>query len=86
MKPAAAVQRIRTDPHSPAQYRVDGTVSNIPEFAEAFKCSKKAKVRYHIGSGVQGWVTDLGSVFFTVEPPSGGSLHILGIGGCVDIS
>ena len=38
------VQRIRTDPHSPTRFRVDGTVSNIPEFAEAFKCSKKAKV------------------------------------------
>ncbi|KAF5386857.1 hypothetical protein D9615_001643 [Tricholomella constricta] len=44
MKPAAAVQRIRTDPHSPSRYRVDGTVSNIPEFAKAFKCSKKAKL------------------------------------------
>jgi endothelin-converting enzyme len=44
MKPAAAVQRIRTDPHSPNRFRVDGTVSNIPEFAEAFKCSKKAKL------------------------------------------
>ncbi|KAF5324773.1 hypothetical protein D9611_004556 [Ephemerocybe angulata] len=44
MKPAAAVQRIRTDPHSPSRYRVDGTVSNIPEFADAFKCSKKAKL------------------------------------------
>ncbi|KAJ3510592.1 hypothetical protein NLJ89_g4586 [Agrocybe chaxingu] len=43
MKPAAAVQRIRIDPHSPSRYRVDGTVSNIPEFAKAFKCSKKAK-------------------------------------------
>ncbi|KAF9532319.1 hypothetical protein CPB83DRAFT_847643 [Crepidotus variabilis] len=44
MKPAAAVQRIRTDPHSPSRYRVDGTVSNIPEFAQAFKCSKHAKL------------------------------------------
>ncbi|KAG5645919.1 hypothetical protein DXG03_005066 [Asterophora parasitica] len=44
MKPAAAVQRIRTDPHSPSRYRVDGTVSNIPEFAKAFKCSKNAKL------------------------------------------
>jgi endothelin-converting enzyme len=44
IKPAAAVQRVRTDPHSPNRYRVDGTVYNIPEFAEAFKCSKNAKL------------------------------------------
>lgn len=44
MKPAAALQRIRTDPHSPSQYRVDGTVFNIPEFAEAFNCSKNSKL------------------------------------------
>ncbi|KAF9483849.1 zincin [Pholiota conissans] len=44
LKPAAAVQRIRTDPHSPSRYRVDGTVSNMPEFAAAFKCSKNAKL------------------------------------------
>ncbi|KAL1758319.1 hypothetical protein FB107DRAFT_258860 [Schizophyllum commune] len=40
--PAAAVQRIRTDPHSPNVWRVQGTVFNIPEFAEAFKCPKNA--------------------------------------------
>lgn len=44
IKPAAAVQRIRTDPHSPTMYRVEGTLSNIPEFAEAFKCSPNAKL------------------------------------------
>ncbi|KAE9406756.1 zincin [Gymnopus androsaceus JB14] len=44
MKAAAAVQRIRTDPHSPNNFRVDGTVFNIPEFAEAFKCSPTAKL------------------------------------------
>ncbi|KNZ75362.1 Endothelin-converting enzyme 1, partial [Termitomyces sp. J132] len=44
MKTAAALQRIRTDPHSPTRFRVDGTVYNIPEFAQAFNCSKKAKV------------------------------------------
>ncbi|KAJ3560525.1 hypothetical protein NP233_g10783 [Leucocoprinus birnbaumii] len=44
IKPAAAVQRIRTDPHSPNQYRVDGTLSNIPEFAKAFNCPKGAKL------------------------------------------
>ncbi|KAH9484148.1 Endothelin-converting enzyme-like protein [Psilocybe cubensis] len=41
---AAAVQRIRTDPHSPTRFRVDGTVSNIPAFAQIFKCSRKAKL------------------------------------------
>ncbi|PFH50075.1 hypothetical protein AMATHDRAFT_75830 [Amanita thiersii Skay4041] len=44
MKPEAAVQRIRTDPHSPSRYRVDGTVFNIPEFAKAFHCSNSAKL------------------------------------------
>ncbi|EKM55471.1 uncharacterized protein PHACADRAFT_256119 [Phanerochaete carnosa HHB-10118-sp] len=44
IKPEAAVARIRTDSHSPNRYRVDGTVSNIPEFAQAFKCSPKAKL------------------------------------------
>ncbi|HUI77141.1 MAG TPA: M13-type metalloendopeptidase, partial [Bryobacteraceae bacterium] len=27
-----------TDPHSPLQYRINGVVSNIPEFAKAFAC------------------------------------------------
>jgi len=44
IKPAALVQRIRTDPHSPAQFRVDGTLHNVPEFAKAFNCSPKAKL------------------------------------------
>lgn len=38
------VRRIRTDPHSPTRYRVEGTVYNIHEFASAFECSEKAKV------------------------------------------
>ncbi|KAJ6608579.1 hypothetical protein B0H10DRAFT_2166528 [Mycena sp. CBHHK59/15] len=44
MKTAAQVQRVRTDPHSPNVYRVDGTVYNIPEFAAAFNCPKTAKL------------------------------------------
>lgn len=43
-RPADAVQRIRSDPHSPNRYRTDGTVYNIAEFAQAFKCSKYAKL------------------------------------------
>jgi putative endopeptidase len=33
-------QRLRaiTDPHSPPEYRVNGVVSNMPEFATAFSC------------------------------------------------
>lgn len=30
--------RAATDPHSPAEYRVDGVVVNMPEFAKAFAC------------------------------------------------
>lgn len=32
--------QVMTDPHSPAKYRVNGPVSNMPEFWEAFGCSK----------------------------------------------
>jgi len=44
VRPETAVSLVRTDPHSPARYRVDGTLSNVPEFAEAFKCPKGAKL------------------------------------------
>ena len=44
IKPAAAIQRVRTDPHSPNRYRVEGTLYNIPEFAKAFQCKKGAKL------------------------------------------
>jgi endothelin-converting enzyme/putative endopeptidase len=32
--------RALTDPHSPGQYRVNGTVSNMPEFQKAFACTQ----------------------------------------------
>jgi len=34
----AARQRAQTDPHSPGAFRVIGSVSNMPEFAQAFGC------------------------------------------------
>jgi putative endopeptidase len=30
--------RAITDPHSPAKYRINGVVVNMPEFARAFSC------------------------------------------------
>lgn len=34
----AVRQRVLTDPHSPAKFRVNGSVSSLPAFAEAFDC------------------------------------------------
>lgn len=38
-RPAEALHRVQTDPHSPGEYRVIGVVQNMPEFANAFGCS-----------------------------------------------
>jgi putative endopeptidase len=36
--PEAARVRINTDPHSPGEWRVNGPLSNMPQFAAAFGC------------------------------------------------
>ena len=38
--PEAARLRAQTDPHSPGNFRVNGTVSNMPEFQKAFACTQ----------------------------------------------
>jgi endothelin-converting enzyme/putative endopeptidase len=34
----------QTNPHAPGQYRTNGVVSNMPEFAKAFSCPTTAKM------------------------------------------
>eukprot|EP00736_Rhodelphis_marinus_P010888 Rmarinus@m.26864 len=38
MRPEEAKNRIRTDVHSPAKYRVQGPLTNFEEFSSAFQC------------------------------------------------
>ena len=34
----------RSDPHAPARFRVDGTLANLPEFQQAFRCGQAARM------------------------------------------
>jgi putative endopeptidase len=44
VRPEFARARAATDPHSPAEYRVNGPLSNLPAFHEAFGCQAGAKM------------------------------------------
>ncbi|KAG0197873.1 hypothetical protein BGX28_008635 [Mortierella sp. GBA30] len=39
-RPESAIRQMRTDPHSPAMWRINGAVQNSYDFARAFNCKK----------------------------------------------
>lgn len=43
-RPATAVSRVRTDPHSPPYWRATGTLINLKAFHEAFQCKEGSRV------------------------------------------
>ena len=43
-RPEYLKQQVQTDPHSPAQFRTNGPLSNMPEFYEAFGCKDGSKM------------------------------------------
>ena len=44
VRPELKRERAIVDPHSPLEYRVNGVVSNMPQFAEAFSCKAGQKM------------------------------------------
>eukprot|EP01137_Pigoraptor_chileana_P023404 Opistho-2@89625 len=41
---AAVTRQVKVDPHSPAQFRVNGPLSQSPIFSDTFKCAKNSKM------------------------------------------
>ncbi len=48
-------KRLLTDPHSPSEYRCNGVVRNLPEFAEAFDVGPGDKLYLPAGEQVRIW-------------------------------
>jgi len=43
-RPEALRLQVRTDPHSPAEFRTNGPLSNLKEFFAAFGCGEKSSM------------------------------------------
>ncbi len=54
-RPEGLRQQVLTDPHSPARFRVNGPVSNLPEFWQAFNVPEGAPMRRAAADQVTIW-------------------------------
>ena len=54
-RPEARRLRLQIDPHSPGQFRVNGPLSNLPEFVHAFQISDKSPMIRPAKDRVQIW-------------------------------
>ena len=55
IRPEALRMRVNTDPHSPGEFRANGPLSNLDEFAEAFNVPEGAPMRRAAASRVTIW-------------------------------
>ena len=55
VRPEHARNLALTDPHSPARYRINGVVVNMPEFARAFSCQAGARMTKPKGEACEVW-------------------------------
>jgi predicted metalloendopeptidase len=55
IRPEALRLRVKTDPHSPGEFRVNGPLSNLDEFAAAFDVPEGAPMRRSDADRVTIW-------------------------------
>ena len=55
MRPEAMRLLVQSDPHPVAKYRVNGPLSNLPEFQQAFHCKADAAMVRPEGKRCEVW-------------------------------